>query len=67
MTGDQWKSEGRYAALSELSPAGLAWEFLRRNPEYQADFRRIRREEASAERAGAMNARLARWGLTFRG
>ena len=63
---DQWRSEGRYAGLAQLPPEDLAWEFLRRNPEYQSDYAQIQREEASAKGPGAARARLARWGLTFR-
>lgn len=52
-----WRSAERYGALCELSPADLAWEFLRRNPLYQDDFARF---------AETGDARVwARWGLTF--
>jgi hypothetical protein len=34
-----WRSPEAYAYLNELTPADLAWEFLRRNPEYIRDYR----------------------------
>jgi hypothetical protein len=65
MTED-WRSEERYAGLRELSAPALAWEFLRRNDEYQADFKRIKAEVASGGTARVGDARLAFWGLSFR-
>ena len=35
-----WRSQDAGDALKELDRAGLAWEFLRRNPEYREDYRR---------------------------
>ena len=35
-----WRSQNAGDALKELDRAGLAWEFLRRNPEYREDYRR---------------------------
>jgi hypothetical protein len=32
-----WRSAAAYAYLNDLNPAELAWEFLRRNPDYQRD------------------------------
>ena len=34
-----WRSQHAVDALLELDRAGLAWEFLRRNPDYREDFR----------------------------
>lgn len=59
MSEADWRSAERYAALCELSPAELAWEFLRRNPQYHADFDRgLYDDPAAAER-------WLKWGLTF--
>jgi hypothetical protein len=33
-----WRNEEDYAFTENLTAAGWAWEFLRRNPEYRADF-----------------------------
>jgi hypothetical protein len=56
-----WRSAAAYANVDNLSPAELAWEFLRRNPGYQRDFR-------AATRVGADRVPeplIARWGLPF--
>jgi len=37
MADDQWRDDDAYAYQNELSLAGVAWEFLRRNEGYQAD------------------------------
>jgi hypothetical protein len=54
-----WRSAERYAALCELSPAELAWEFLRRNPQYHDDFDRWQSAAAGDP------APWSKWGLTF--
>ena len=59
MSDADWRSAERYAALCEFSPAGLAWEFLRRNPQYQDDFARWSRGDVGDPE------RWAKWGLTF--
>jgi len=66
LSNEDWRSEERYAGLRELSAPALAWEFLRRNDDYQADFIRIKAEVASGGTGRANDARLAFWGLTFR-
>lgn len=55
-----WEDAGAYAHIAACGRAGLAWEVLRRDPAYQADF-------ASADRSRpADSAFVARWGLHFR-
>lgn len=54
----RWRSADAYDYLDELSAADLAWEYLRRNPDYQNDF-----ETASQGRGP--DALGARWGLRF--
>ncbi|WP_374575982.1 transcriptional regulator domain-containing protein [Phenylobacterium sp.] len=56
----QWRTPDAYAYLDDLIASDLAWECLRRNADYQADF------QASAHR-GADAALSARWGLRFPG
>ena len=34
-----WRSAAAYAYVDDLNPAGVAWEFLRRNSDYQRDYR----------------------------
>ena len=66
MSDEDWRSEERYARLGALSPAELAWEFLRRNPDYQQAFRTWI-EVGSAGTESAEPAPWSRWGLSFRG
>ncbi len=54
----RWRSSEAYDYLEELPASDLAWEYLRRNPDYQDDF------EAARERPEAAG-RVARWGLRF--
>ncbi len=55
----EWRSEAAYAYLNDLKPAELAWEFLRRNPEYQRDYR------ATANQAELPESLIAQLGLRF--
>jgi hypothetical protein len=54
MAARDWRNPADYADLAGLDLAGLAWEFLRRNP----DYRRGHASGLSAEAAAA-------WGLRF--
>jgi hypothetical protein len=58
-----WRSAAAYAYLNDLSPAELAWEFLRRNPDYQRDYRAAAREAAGS--IEVPEAPMVRWGLRF--
>ena len=55
-----WRSAAAYADTVSLSVSGWAWEFLRRNPDYQAETR------AAAPRSTARAAAGRRWGLSCR-
>src|SRR3990167_464308 len=55
----QWRSSAAYAYLDALIASDLAWECLRRNADYQADF------EATAAQNAPDAALSARWGLRF--
>ena len=61
MSKEDWRSPAAYEYAKTLESAGLAWEFLRRNPEYRADYR------ATAEDDDGADARAAVWGLRFPG
>ena len=63
-----WRSQEAVDALLELDRAGLAWEFLRRNPDYREDFRQTLQRIASGEisEEAAMREFSRRWGLSFR-
>ena len=52
-----WRSKETYDYLDSLPPEGLAWEFLRRNENYQ-------REYSTHKRRGNVDA-SKHWGLRF--
>lgn len=56
-----WRSSAEYDHLDVLTPSDLAWEWLRRNDAYDADF------EASGRRTPkSLTERIRqRWGLRF--
>ena len=59
-----WRSSACYAYVTELHPAELAWEFLRRNPDYQRDYQATIGAKRGGDPAEALARRL---GLRFRG
>ena len=62
MPREDWRSPGAYAFADRLAPEGLAWEFLRRNPEYRTDA-----SAAAAIEGSSPDDPAARWGLRFPG
>lgn len=63
-----WRSQNAGDALKDLDRSGLAWEFLRRNPEYREDYRQaLQRIASGAITEEAALAEISRrWGLSFR-
>ena len=63
-----WRLQDAGDALKELDRAGLAWEFLRRNPEYRENYRQALERIASGviTEEAAMTEISRRWGLSFR-
>jgi hypothetical protein len=62
-TTPDWRNAAAYSYLQELNRAELAWEFLRRNPNYNRDFRTAGRRTSDQT---DFPERLARhWGLRF--
>ena len=63
-----WRSQHAVDALLELDRAGLAWEFLRRNPDYRVDSDRTLQRIASGEisEEAAVTEFSRRWGVSFR-
>ena len=63
-----WRSPQAVDALLELDRADLAWEFLRRNPDYREDFRQTLQRVATGEisEEAAMTEFSRRWGVSFR-
>ncbi|WP_409372662.1 transcriptional regulator domain-containing protein [Sphingomonas kyeonggiensis] len=60
-----WRISTAYDYVNELDAPDLAWEFLRRNPEYQQDYTRLKQEGLQEDQAEA--ALCDKWGLSFRG
>lgn len=66
MTRFDWRDAGSYAEAATYDASALAWEFLRRNPDYHADHDRIIATEGEADIA-TMSELRRKWGLCFRG
>lgn len=52
-----WRDDAAYAHFKSLDLSGMAWECLRRNSDYRADYPQLREGQKS----------LAAWGLRFPG
>ena len=59
-----WRISTAYDYVNELDAPDLAWEFLRRNPEYQQDYIRLKQEGLDDDKVVA--ALSDKWGLSFR-
>ena len=62
MSKEDWRSRSAYTYADNLDAPGLAWEFLRRNSDYQAAF-----EAAPAQDDHGVDGPARRWGLRFPG
>lgn len=62
MSSRDWRSESAYEELNTASLRDLAWEYLRRNPDYVRDHAEA--TAAPSEHAAAATAQT--WGLRFR-
>lgn len=63
MPGADWKSEEAYPDAKKAEAVDIAWEWLRRNCEYQRDYMAL----AVSERSSATTDHFRqRWGLSFR-
>ena len=67
MSRADWRTPGAYEELRSLDAPGFAWEYLRRNSDFQQDRRKL---EQTARR-GLLNQAEAdafarRWGVRFR-
>lgn len=56
-----WRDARVYASLADFGSRGLAWELLRRNPDYAGGA-----EQGDGSLIAAHPAFVARWGLHFR-
>ena len=60
-----WRNDADYEYCDNLTPEQVAFEFLRRNPDYDADYRKGSDESPTASTSEPAPA-AARWGLRFR-
>lgn len=60
-----WRSADLYEYVEGLTPSELAWEFLRRNPDYQSSYQQLVAAGQISPEAASAFAR--HWGLHFRG
>ncbi|WEX85779.1 DUF6499 domain-containing protein [Sinorhizobium garamanticum] len=60
----RWRSSSTYDYVDDLSGPDFAWEWLRRNSNYQADYQATQFSDADRERV--TNTLRSRWGLHFR-
>jgi hypothetical protein len=61
MSAFDWRSSNAYDRIQEAEITGLAWEGLRRNPDFGADYR-----SASKALPNVSLEFRQRWGLSFR-
>ena len=68
MREPDWRRPADYKALSALDTPDLAAEFLRRNPDYEADHDRLARLQTLGRLTEAeLTAFATRWGSRFHG
>ena len=65
MTRFDWRDAESYEEALSFDAPALAWEFLRRNPDYRADHHRITSLESAAHHTELSEFRR-KWGLNFR-
>jgi heme-degrading monooxygenase HmoA len=58
-----WRSEQDYANFEKAETADFAWEYLRRDIEYEQEFRNL---TSAAQSSGAPHQFRKKWGLSFR-
>ena len=58
-----WRSAAAYQHAKVIPAAGFAWDYLRRDDDYQRDFERLNRRKSPA--ATTLEAFSQRWGLRF--
>lgn len=59
-----WRMAEEYRHIETLKPSDIAWEFLRRNPDYIRDYEEFAGSDHPAMIAGDI---CRRWGLRFPG
>jgi len=64
MADVDWRSEEAYANFNNAESMDIAWEWLRRDADYQSDYRRL---EDAQQLSSATETFRQQWGLSFRG
>jgi hypothetical protein len=64
MSGFDWRSREAYANMERAESVDVAWEWLRRNSDYQRDYSALQYHELSS---GMRDDLREQWGLSFRG
>ena len=62
MSTEDWRSRAAYQYAAAMEPESLAWEFLRRNPDYRETYKAV-----SAQADDGTDGPARRWGLRFPG
>ena len=60
MSTEDWRSPAAYQYAATMEPASLAWEFVRRNPDYRNAYK-----AAPAQADDGIDGPGRRWGLRF--
>jgi len=63
MAGADWRSKEAYPDAKTAETADIAWEWLRRDREYQRDYKTLISSERSSVIADSFRRQ---WGLSFR-
>ncbi len=58
-----WRSELDYVNFEKADTADFAWEYLRRDSEYEQEFRNL---TSASQSSGAPHRFRKKWGLSFR-
>ncbi|WP_254701248.1 transcriptional regulator domain-containing protein [Neorhizobium galegae] len=61
---ESWRSEAAYDYIDQLTTSDLAWEFLRRNPDYRFAFQELLSSGRLSDETATSFAE--QWGLSFR-
>ena len=64
MADVDWRSEEAYTNFKNAESMDIAWEWLRRDADYQSDYRRL---EDAQQLSSATETFRQQWGLSFRG
>ena len=64
MADVDWRSEEAYTNFNNAESMDIAWEWLRRDADYQSDYRRL---EDAQQLSSATETFRQQWGLSFRG